>query len=283
MTNTTAQQTSPSTASDLIGGYDLSTSAGGRGYVAEFFATRLRRHDFGAYIRERLAADFACAIAGYLHEQDVALEQSTNTKVTVARMGYGAVAVGTCLSEETGEPGIIYLALDEAGEIGRDTTDVYPVGSRVDASRVLAYVSFKTPAAVDQTKSFLDELKATHWPQDAAAQEQKPVAEVFRAIVDEQEHGLIAWHGEALSAGTNLYAAAPQSAATVPLTDKRIAALAATVQRRIDGCCTAANTPNADYFDASTNLIIAARELLAAINTPAADIAKQQSTAEVQS
>lgn len=49
-----------------ITGHKLHTSAGGRGYVAEYFATRLRRHDFGRYITERLAADFACALAAHL-------------------------------------------------------------------------------------------------------------------------------------------------------------------------------------------------------------------------
>ncbi|ARL90966.1 hypothetical protein BOC57_34845 [Burkholderia pseudomallei] len=53
-----------------IGPYDVTTSAGGRGYIAEFFAKRLCRHDFGRYIDERLAADFACALAKYLMEHD---------------------------------------------------------------------------------------------------------------------------------------------------------------------------------------------------------------------
>ncbi|MBR8360139.1 hypothetical protein KDW10_22660 [Burkholderia vietnamiensis] len=53
-----------------ISDHDLSTSAGGRGYIAEFFANRLRRHDFGRYIHERLAADFACALAQYLRDRD---------------------------------------------------------------------------------------------------------------------------------------------------------------------------------------------------------------------
>jgi hypothetical protein len=51
---------------------DLSTSSGGRAYIAEFFATRLRRHDFGQYINERLAADFACTLAQYLRDHDAA-------------------------------------------------------------------------------------------------------------------------------------------------------------------------------------------------------------------
>ncbi|KVT40564.1 hypothetical protein [Burkholderia ubonensis] len=62
----------PADAGEPIGQHDLSTSTGGRAYIAEFFAKRLRRHDFGGYIAERLAADFACALAQYLSEHDAA-------------------------------------------------------------------------------------------------------------------------------------------------------------------------------------------------------------------
>ncbi len=46
--------------------HDLGTSAGGRAYIAEYFATQLRRHDFARYIENTLAADFACALALHL-------------------------------------------------------------------------------------------------------------------------------------------------------------------------------------------------------------------------
>ncbi|KVM72586.1 hypothetical protein WJ61_01100 [Burkholderia ubonensis] len=62
----------PADAGEPIGQHDLSTSTGGRAYIAEFFAKRLRRHDFGSYIAEWLAADFACALAQYLSEHDAA-------------------------------------------------------------------------------------------------------------------------------------------------------------------------------------------------------------------
>ncbi len=53
-----------------------------------------------------------------------------------------------------------------------------------------------------------------------------------------------------------------------------IEARAKTVHRRIDSLCDAANTPEADYFDASTNMMIATRELLTAIDHPhAMDVA----------
>lgn len=52
-----------------LGDQALSTSEGARRYVADFFATQLRRHDFGDYILTKLAADFACALAQYLSAQ----------------------------------------------------------------------------------------------------------------------------------------------------------------------------------------------------------------------
>ncbi|WP_193759735.1 DUF551 domain-containing protein [Burkholderia cenocepacia] len=65
---------SPAMAAEaaVIGDHDLSTSAGGRDYIAEFFTKRLRRHDFGRYIHERLAADFACVLAQYLRDREAA-------------------------------------------------------------------------------------------------------------------------------------------------------------------------------------------------------------------
>ncbi|MGE6916714.1 hypothetical protein [Achromobacter kerstersii] len=46
--------------------HDLGTSSGGRAYIAEYFATQLRWHDFATYINSTLAADFACALAQHL-------------------------------------------------------------------------------------------------------------------------------------------------------------------------------------------------------------------------
>jgi len=52
-----------------LGDQALSTSEGARRYVADFFATEMRRHDFGDYILTELAADFACALAQHLSAQ----------------------------------------------------------------------------------------------------------------------------------------------------------------------------------------------------------------------
>jgi len=48
--------------------FDLSTSEGGRGYIAELFRKRLNTHSYTRYITERLAADFACALAQWFEE-----------------------------------------------------------------------------------------------------------------------------------------------------------------------------------------------------------------------
>lgn len=47
-----------------------------------------------------------------------------------------------------------------------------------------------------------------------------------------------------------------------------VEARAKTVHRRIDALCEAANTPDADYFDASSSMLIATRDLLIAIGHP---------------
>jgi hypothetical protein len=85
--------------------------------------------------------------------------------VTVASMGHGTVSVGDCFSEDLGEPGIVYMALDAARPIGTDTSDVYPVGSA--AKNVLAFVTFSTAAAVDQTIEILQGIKAKHFDKGA--------------------------------------------------------------------------------------------------------------------
>ncbi|MDQ2139546.1 hypothetical protein RBI14_15380 [Alcaligenaceae bacterium B3P038] len=65
-------------AQPAITGHNLSTSAGGRGYVAEYFSKHLNRHDFGRYITERLAADFACALAAHLNSLPAASTPPTS-------------------------------------------------------------------------------------------------------------------------------------------------------------------------------------------------------------
>lgn len=49
--------------------HDLKTSAGGRGFIAQYFEKQVGRHDFARYIKETLAADFACCLAQHLSLQ----------------------------------------------------------------------------------------------------------------------------------------------------------------------------------------------------------------------
>lgn len=46
--------------------YALTTTAGGRAYIADYFVERMGRHDFSNYINDALAADFACILAQHL-------------------------------------------------------------------------------------------------------------------------------------------------------------------------------------------------------------------------
>ncbi len=61
--------------------FDLNTPDGGRGYIAHFFKTILKRHDYRQYIDERLAGDFACTLAQHLEatkKREQALQQRLN-------------------------------------------------------------------------------------------------------------------------------------------------------------------------------------------------------------
>jgi len=61
--------------------FDLNTSEGGRGFVANLFVTVLRRHDFTTYIKERLAADFACTLSKFIacaQAREAELQQRLN-------------------------------------------------------------------------------------------------------------------------------------------------------------------------------------------------------------
>lgn len=72
---------------------DIQSSEGARRYLADFFAKDLQRHDFGDYIANDLAADFACTLARHL-----ALRHSDGTSdvqemaATLERIAAGALA-----------------------------------------------------------------------------------------------------------------------------------------------------------------------------------------------
>ncbi|CAJ5554847.1 gp03 [Burkholderia pseudomallei] len=101
------------------------------------------------------------AFAATLIEQPAA---APIDEVTCARMGHGVVAIGDCFSPELQEPGIIFMELPEQRDIGLDTGDVFPEGSRAPSDKMLAYISFANPNAIDQTISVLQRIKAKHFP-----------------------------------------------------------------------------------------------------------------------
>ena len=73
-------------------------------------------------------------------------------------MGYGNVAIGGC-KQPDGTSGLIYLDMGETREIDADTTDLFPVGSEADPSKLLACIYFKDGSAIQQTIDVLHEMQ----------------------------------------------------------------------------------------------------------------------------
>jgi hypothetical protein len=79
---------------------DLGTSSGGRAYIADYFATNLRRHDFAKYINSTLAADFACALAQHLSNMRAeGVQAGANVRPAIGYIAQGCeVALPECRS-----------------------------------------------------------------------------------------------------------------------------------------------------------------------------------------
>ncbi|ROT45054.1 hypothetical protein [Pusillimonas sp. NJUB218] len=77
--------------------HDLNTSKGGRAYLAEFFAKKMRRHDFQQYITNMLAADFACVLAKWLRDQ--APQPAEQRMEPVADLPAGAIENGRAFAD----------------------------------------------------------------------------------------------------------------------------------------------------------------------------------------
>ena len=73
-------------------------------------------------------------------------------------MGYGNVAIGGC-KQPDGTSGLIYLDMVETREIDADTTDLFPVRSEADPSKLLACIYFKDGSAIQQTIDVLREMQ----------------------------------------------------------------------------------------------------------------------------
>ena len=73
-------------------------------------------------------------------------------------MGYGNVAIGGC-KQPDGTSGLVYMDMGETREIDADTTDLFPVGSEADPSKLLACIYFKDGSAIQQTIDVLREMQ----------------------------------------------------------------------------------------------------------------------------
>lgn len=83
--------------------HDLTTSDGGRGYIADLFRDKLERHDFSGYIGERLAADFACFLSAHMERQAARiaeLEQQRGECVAVDRELLLRIAIPATTSDK---------------------------------------------------------------------------------------------------------------------------------------------------------------------------------------
>ncbi|WP_244110401.1 MULTISPECIES: Lar family restriction alleviation protein [Burkholderia cepacia complex] len=100
-------------------------------------------------------------------------------EVTCARMGHGVVSIADCFSPELQEPGVIFMELPEQRDIGLDTGDFFPEGSRAPSDKTLAYISFANPEAIDQTIAVLQRIKAKHFPAPSPADERAAFIEAY--------------------------------------------------------------------------------------------------------
>ncbi|CAB3850558.1 hypothetical protein LMG26846_01971 [Achromobacter insuavis] len=104
--------------------HDLGTSSGGRAYIADYFATQLRRHDFKRYINDSLAADFACVLAQHLSKLRAEGVQSADERL--------ATALRTIA--EYPNPGEGSMSAANMREIARAALNGFPVSGKCPPS-----------------------------------------------------------------------------------------------------------------------------------------------------
>lgn len=103
-----------------------------------------------------------------------------------AVMGEGKVAIGGCKRSTDGLPGIVYLDMaGEQREINADTTDLFPVGSAIEPSRVLAAVHFLTAESVQQSIDVLREILEWDFGATSPPAQHKPLTgeEIWAAYI----------------------------------------------------------------------------------------------------
>lgn len=73
-------------------------------------------------------------------------------------MGYGQVAIGGGMQPD-GNSALLYMDMGEVRDIDADTTDIFPIGTSADPSKLLACIYFKDSAAIQQTIDVLKEMQ----------------------------------------------------------------------------------------------------------------------------
>ncbi|WP_126946612.1 hypothetical protein [Xanthomonas sp. BRIP62409] len=120
------------------GRHILSTSDGARSFIAKYFAGELKRHDFAAYIKTRLAADFACALAVHLAaRQPVGQERHTaeSARALADRAVQSVELIGTLAGLPSHVQGVVrsYAALVARSCLLYDGGQPAPAAVPVDA------------------------------------------------------------------------------------------------------------------------------------------------------
>lgn len=120
----------------------------------EKMRNRKTRHDMTV----PAGVDYLDYIDSLQAERD-ALKASQSVAYRCAVMGEGKVAIGGCKRSTDSLPGVVYLDMGgEKRDIDADTTDLFPVGTAVDPTKVLAAVYFLTAESVQQSIDVLQEL-----------------------------------------------------------------------------------------------------------------------------
>ncbi|WP_440977449.1 hypothetical protein [Stenotrophomonas maltophilia] len=180
-----------------LGDQSLSTSEGARRYVADFFATELRRHDFGDYILTELAGDFACALAQHLSAQPPPGGQGG---LNYERMFVDACAALAEVSRELGcdpeqggaEP--ILAAIAELREALAAQPSPGGQGDALDLDRVLSLADVHAEESREDGIRLLDRGGLLGFAQDVASAlaARQPVGEPVGRVRTRVDGGFIA-------------------------------------------------------------------------------------------
>lgn len=194
--------------------HDLGTSSGGRAYIAEYFATQLRRHDFTQYITTTLAADFACALARHLSKLRAEGVQAGDERISIR-----------------GAANLAFNALHECTPVkGAEKQYSDAIQALQSALHDIAYTVNRTATAQQFADHLQREARAALASAPVAGEAQ-PVCwiekDVLESVRDEGSDAWVYWRPAdhvAESDEMPLYAA-PQASEAVPMHKLAVAAL----------------------------------------------------------